>query len=565
MFAKIPSLWLLGAALLLAACGDEGGAAADAGPTVARTVQEPLPLSCDAKTPACWDSEVAKHPPLQALIGQIALPVQAAGQLQDASGTTLLWAELATSPEAARSEVRAVFARCSAAKSCRYGQAQYTAAGATFSDAQGQPISQLAVGKPVLRKKLKAHAPDKDPTLLAPLQDTAKPDAEQVRQRLAQVVPRQRRCVVLNAYGPELGVDPAAVVSAAKASGRFDRVDVVNYVRASDIELTLPALTALDAVVWIGAGVYEDRSEGPRLLGMTASRGVFGDQLLYGKSLPDWLKVTPLGGPGLVILAGAQTLAANSWKDLNTLGYLLTDSGRAVVGFSATQVSVSQALTASATVLTQLGKGATLSAAMAASGAAMVSTLDATAAGKWRLAAPSSAFWGGKSPSKAAMKLHVRLDPPSCVAAGSVGLCDRASWTEAYAQHAVAATELTAGHATFECPSLQIDGPFFECTAKDANTTADFTLRGVMRGTAEGDRFWVLADGTANLKYKQLLVIGEATLGKTDAGAGKTSVKFSGPAAAATWLDDEDRCCTCKGLGALTTIKSEPSSLELWP
>jgi hypothetical protein len=557
-------MWLACVAVALSACGDAADDAA-ATPSVPRTSQDPLALACDAKTPVCWDTELAKHPPLQALISQLGLPVQAAGQLQDASGTTLLWAELASSPEAARTDVRAVFARCAKGAACSYGQAAYTATGATFSDASGAPLSQVAVGRPVLRKKLKAHAPDKDPTLLAPLQDTAKPDAELVRQRLSQVADRQRRCVILNAYGPELGLDPAAIVTAAKNSGRFDRVDVIHYVRAADIELLLPSLTPLDAVIWLGAGVYEDRSEGPRLLGMTVSRGVFGDQLVYGKTFPDLLKVTPLGGPGLVVLAGAQSLAPNSWKDLNTLGYVLTDSGRAVVGFGATQLPPEQAISATAALLTQLGKGATLSAAMAASNPGFLANLEATAAGKWQLAAPSASFWSGKPPGKAAMKLHLRLDPPSCVAAGSVEVCDRTSWTEAYAKNAVAATELTAGHATFDCPSLQIEGPFFSCTAKDANTTADFQLRGVMRGTAEGDRFWLVADGTANLKYKQLLAIGEATWGKSDAGAGKTTVKFSGPAAAATWLDDEERCCTCKGLGALTTIKSEPSVVELWP
>ncbi len=544
-----------------AGCSSDDGATAS-GPSIDRATQDPLAIGCDAASAGCWDAELAKLPDLQTMVGTIAKPVQAAGTLTDKAGNRLIWAELAATADAPRTEVSVAFARCSAKNLCKVGRADYTASGATFVDASGAPFGDVTIGRPILRKKLKAHAPDKDPTLLAPLETSAKPDAELAWATWSGMQFKKRRCVVLNAYGPEVGLSAAPIAQACSTSGRFDSTEVIDYARVSDMAAILPTLTPLDALFWVGAGVYEERTEGERRHGMTLSRGVFGDQLVYGKGSPDLIKGLPLGGPGLVVLAGADTMAANSWTDINTLANVLHDvPARAMVGFTAKTGGT--ALVAAAG---QLGKslfgGAALSTALAGAGAPVVSDLAPDTLSKWKWAAPNASFWGGKNPTKAAIKMYVRLEPPICTHVADA--CTRSTFNAAYKTDQVPATEMNGGNSTYIC-DLQFDGPFFSCDVDNPDAGQKFMIRGLMRGHAEGDRFWVLALGTGLTLYKDLLVLGEGVLGKSDHGGGSSSVQFSGDAVVGTWTDPDGRCCTTKGAAALTNYNSEPSLLQTWP
>lgn len=545
----------------LAGCSSDDAPAAS-GPSIDRTSQDSLAVGCDPTSAGCWDAETAKLPELKAMVDTIGKPIQAAGALGDKAGNRLVWAELAASADAPRTEVSVAFARCNAKNVCKVGRTDYTATGATFVDAAGQPFGDVTIGRPILRKKLKAHAPDKDPTLLAPLETAAKPDAEVAWGIWSSMQFKKRRCVVLNAYGPEVGLSAAPIAQACSASGRFDSTEVVDYARVSDLLTILPTLTGVDALFWVGAGVYEERTEGERRHGMTLSRGVFGDQLVYGKGSPDLIKGLPLGGPGLLVLAGADTMATNSWTDTNTLTSVLHDvPARALVGFTA-KTPAADVVAAAGRVGKSLFGGATLSSALAAAGAPVLSDLAPETVAKWKWAAPSASFWGGKSPSKAALKLYAKLEPPICTHVPDA--CTRASFTENYKTNPVPATEMTAGHSTYMC-DLTFDGPWFSCDVDEAGAGQKFMVRGVMRGHAEGDRFWLFANGTGVTKYKDLLVIGEGILGKVDQGGGSSSIPFSGDAVAGTWTDEENRCCATKGAATLTTIKGEPSQLQIWP
>lgn len=566
-FANLRCCAAITALLALSHCGSEpesSAAAAATGPTSLRTAQEPLPQACTDKITACWATEVSKNAALGTVAAAIAQPFQAAGFVTDADGNRLVWAEFAPSPTAARADIAVAWGLCKQGNTaCTAGTASYTPTGAKIVDANGKDVARIGIGLPVLRKAIKFHSPDKDPSLLAPLTQGNKLDAASAKAILQTVKPATRRMVILNAYGPQVGCSADSLVAAASKTGLFDSVEVIDFARIDDVVAILPALTPLDAVVWIGAGVQEKFTDKPeKPLGMTVSRGVFGDTLVHGKTLTAMLDAPPLGGPGLIVLAGSNTLATGYFSDKSTLGDALDGQpSRAVVGFGG-KVTPDQALGAAATLLIKLAAGVDLEAALAATGQPVLSPMDKAARSKWLWAPKKAAFWGGKPPSKAAMTLHVSMDPPVC--ADPIDPCDLTSWKDAVVQNKVPSDKVTASQASFICNGLKFDGPFFSCQAKDDNSKADFTLQGVMRGHAIGDRFWVTAHGSANMKYRQMLVIGEGTIASSDAGGGKTSLPFKGIAAASPYIDQDGNCCAV-GSPMLTTIKNEPGIIEIWP
>ncbi|MSQ81677.1 MAG: hypothetical protein EXR77_02015 [Myxococcales bacterium] len=534
-----------------------------AGPTSLRTAQESMPQKCEAKITVCWEAELGKNAELSKISAGETKPFAAAGFVQDAELNRLVWAEFGADG-AARTEVGVVWGLCKPdGKTCSAGTATYTATGAQIVDSAGKEVTRIGVGLPVLRKQLKFHAPDKDPTVLAPLSQGHKIDSEEAKAQLAKIKTKVRRFVVLNAFGPQVGLSAAPIVDAAKNSGLYDSVELIDFARTSDVTAVLPTLTGVDALVLLGAGVQEKFTDKPeKPLGMAFSRGIFGDSLLYGKSLGTLLTAPPLGGPSLVVLAGSNSLAIDYFTDKSTLGEGLNSAaGRALIGFGG-RVTGLEATAAVAALVTGLAGGATLEASMAAAGQPLLTPMDKAFKSKWLLMGKSAAFWAGKAPSKAAMTIHVKMEPPFCTP--PIDPCDKVNYATSYEQTKIPAEQLTAGHATFSCPVLVIDGPWLSCTAKDANSGAEFSLTGVMRGRAKGDRFWLFLAGTANAKYKQMTVVGEGIFEDIDEGGGKTVLRFKGIGAAGPYLDQDNNCCTA-GSAALTTIKNEAGQIEIWP
>lgn len=556
------------AVALLNGCGGEDDASAAAS-LPARTTQQAMALSCDAGA-VCWSSELAKSADLKAQFDAIGQPAQYAGEIVDAAGNRLVWAEVAASASAPRTEVAAVWSLCAKSGKCTAGRANYTATGASFVDAAGKALSKLEIGAPVMRKTIKFLNKEDDVTVVGALKDMAqtyKIDADVARAQLQQQQFGKRRLVVLNAYGPELGLDPAPVLAAAKATGVYDSVEAINYVRKSDVFALLPTLTGIDAVVWLGAGVVETgsaTSPSKRSLGLTVSRGVFGDHLISGTLVGDLLTAPPLGGPGLIVLAGSQSVpATKDDKSLKILAEQLSDGSRAVVGFSGT-VTAAQAVQASAALIGKLAGGLTLDKALLAAGQPMATTLESAGQKAWKFQGKRAAFWGGAAPSKAALTLNVRMAPPRCTFA--IEPCNLASYKEAYGQAGgqIPAEQTVGGHANFRCQTMDFDGPWFTCSGKDDNTKADFAIRGVMRGRGVGDRMWLVVEGTANNKYKQVFAIGEGVFEGEDKGGGRTALTYRGLALSGTYRDVEDRCCTPGG-PALEGMLGEPGMLEIWP
>lgn len=547
-------------AALASGCADD---AESSGPGVLRTTQEPLPLACDDKNPSCYEAELTAHPTLSQLADAVqaedaARTLQAAGVLTDAKGRRLVWGEYAPSANPARTEARSVFALCDAAgAACTYGTATPTERGVTLRDASGKDLDTLAFGAPVMRKVLKAHNVDKDPTLLAPLNQSHTVDAALSRETLAQVQFGVRRLVILSAFGPQVGVQTSDLEQAAKQTGRFDSIETIHFARRSDLERLLPTLTALDVVVVLAPGVFEQfNTKGDRPLGVALSRGVFGDELVSGKTVSKLLPAPPLGGPGLIVLAGSQTASAEYDGDNGTLASVLNDGlARPVVGVSGV-VQVGSAKAAVRGLLAGLAANKPLSTAMAGAGQPLHSPLPAAEQAKWRLAAATSKFWGNTQPKTAAYKLHFLPSPPTCTDAATA--CDVGGYLAGINKSKVPPTSIDAVHASFECePTLS--GPFFQCT------TEAFSVKGILSGRAQGDRMWVWVDGTASDRLRNVTAVGVASIDGVDAAGGSQTIRFSGLAAASPYESGDDGWCCTAGTPLLTTTKGEPGTLVWQP
>jgi len=540
------------------ACGSDGASPGSAVHLASRAKQEPL----DA---AAWGAETSADPTLAKIVSDIGLPMQAAGFIEDSAGDRLVWAEFAANPMDSRRDVSAAFRVCTKAGVCTRGKATHTDTGVALVDASGAPVDKVAAGAPVLLKFLKFHSIDKDPTILAPLDSghVVNPVLAKFQTGLGSY--QQRRFVLFNAYGPQVGVDVTPIRQAAEKTGLYDSVQVIDFARRRDIDLVLPSLTPLDAVVWLGAGVQEKFTDKPyRPVGITVSRGVFGDELYHRNTLADLLATPPLGGPGFILLAGSNTLTAESLADKATLvANMHLAPYRPVIGFQG-KLTHAQAIASAAKFVTALGAGKTLAAALAAatSGTAgkWLTPLDKDTAATWTVPGKAAAFWQ-KPPSAAALSVFVKVDPPVCWK--DFDTCDPDGVVAAKQQagNQVPTGDLEAGAAKFEC-DVTFVGPYFECAAQNTATNTNFWLKGVMRGKAVGDYFFFYLEGSPNSLYKDMAVIGEAKIDAVDLGGGTTLIKFRGNAAASPFIDKDGHCCIDGGPG-LQSYQGELSSLKL--
>lgn len=522
------------ALVLLGGCGGEGASPASTTPASPRTKQEPL-------TDAAWTKELDAAPDLKALADAAGQTRRAAGVIEDKDGHRLVWAEFAPGVDVARDQVVSIFRSCDKAQKCVVGKATYTATGAILTDAAGATLDKLPLGEPVLLKTFVNHDLKNPSTVLAPLSRSYHIDADVLKSQLGTVAFGKRRLVVLNAYGPAVGVSMQAVATAGQKHGLFDTVTVIDHARRTDLLDIAPILTPQDVVVWLGAGVVEQKSDGKHAVGLTLSRGVLGDEMIHYKDITDLLAAPALGGPGLVVLAGTGTV--NPAGSDAPLALLLQDGPvRPVVGFSGV-ISAGDAVQASATLVDQLGAGRTLAEALAAAGHGMATTLGEPLRKSWKLPGPSANFWAGKPPATALLTVPVKVDP-KCVP--PVATCSYDAYKANQAKQ-LDATSLKAGAATFECaPTFQ--GPWFQCTGSNAATGQQFDLKGLMLGTELNSHVWIAIQGSASQAYRDLTVVGNATISNVDKGGGATTLSLGGskapsPAAASTYVDGDGNCC----------------------
>ncbi|MCO4760623.1 MAG: hypothetical protein KC502_03920 [Myxococcales bacterium] len=519
----------------LAGCGSEA-TEDEAKTAVLRSVQTLL-------DEAGWGALVSADAELGKLVAQIGMPFQSAGRVEAADGRTLHWAEYADGADAVRTKVVSVFRRCDAAGTCVVGQASHTANGAAIVDGAGKTLTTLDLGEPVLHKTLKNHNLTRSETVLR-LELKRKHIVDRVlaKTATAQLPNGTRKLLIVSAYGPEVGVPLTTLQAAAKATGVFDEVEVIAFARRTDLLSRLPLMTPQDMVIWFGAGVLEPFSDkASKSVGMTLSRGVFGDELIHRNHTKGLLDAPILGGPGLILLAGSNSLTSDHTEQTGLMAAdLHQGSYRPVVGFDGTLTPATAEAGAMA-LLKELAAGKTLSVAMktgsAAAKATMTTMLTAEQANSWLLPAKKSEFWG-QAPKSGSLKLYLK-NSPKCVTLPSGSVCTEQGFKTG---QAVPSDQLTAAHVVFSC-DLTFDGPWLSCADKNDATGADFALRGVMTGQKKGDYVLITATGAPSKKMTQVTIVGAGVIEEASDAKGTLTLKFAGNAAGSTWLDGQGRCC----------------------
>lgn len=561
-------------ALLAPGCGGDGEAsdgekkAQDAtdgqgGPSLKarRTLQQAL----DA---AGWAKELDADAALKKLASAASGALQAAGEIEDDDGGRVVWGEYAASELAPREQVSVVFKVCAPAEAgggCTVGTGAHTATGVQLKDAAGAALSAVSLGRPVLLKEAIKGQSEGHPTVLRTgLDQTAIVDPALVKQHFEAGVWGKRRLLVLNAYGPEVSAAPTATLALAASSDRFDQVVHIAFVRRTDIDRLLPTLSPLDVVVWFGAGVIETYKggKGPKSVGMTVSRGIFGDAYYHRDFLNDLFDYPPMGGPGLLVLAGANTLYADSAGQAGVFAsYLRAFPFRPVVGFDGA-MSVEEVDAATAALLSSLFAGDTLATALEASTqaapAAATCLMEPESRETWRLPRANKDFFS-KPAASGKLKLFMSINPPLCADVGGGPCSPQAFVAATKAGKDIDPAKLTAFHATFQCEPT-FTGPFFACDQKHEASGADFQVRGVLQGAEKDRQIAIYTTGSASKKVRNAVLVGLGTISSADVGGGTTTLSFSGPAVGGTYTDDKGYCCISKK-PALSSNTSEASTL----
>ena len=560
-----------------AACGT------NVSPGVGDNAQFPVRTSQGGLTQDAWQALLKTDAAFAAVAAAQTQPWQIAGTIGAADGTTLTWAEFAPSADAPREQVTAVFRSCPKADGdtppvCTLGAATYTATSATFTDAAGKAIDgHVPMGAPQAWEwETSTNLDNDNSTIVAGLAGDAAPlDVTTVLAQFNAILAQKRRFVLLSSYGAQMGVDVRDIALSAQASGRFDSIETMEYVRRGDIEKLMPSLTALDTVVWVGAGVQQKPSKASpptKAIGMNVSRGVFGDQAYYGKIAGPLLDTPPLGGPGLIVLAGQNTFLGDVSDKASLAASWYEPGTRPVVGFSLPlgtpgpdgypRIAMRDVINATGTFIKRLGDGETLDAAMAEASAgqpfALTSPMASDNRKKWTWTAPSSSFWA-KQPSTGKLTIKLNLTKfGHCVE--PVETCDIATWKNGKQ------VTVANGRIELDCANPTFVGPYFTCQNGDTNPMGTkFSVSGVLRGTGANDHllFLVQAADGGPLGGAVIVADGVLTADGSDVGGGTTTYSFYGMAALSPFIDTDGNCCVVQPSTLTGDSASDFSTLQL--
>ncbi|HAN30165.1 MAG TPA: hypothetical protein DCQ06_01075, partial [Myxococcales bacterium] len=522
----------------LSACGgDDDTAGSEV--RIARAVQQMI-------SEQDWQNVVDDSAELATLANSLQAPWLAAGVIEGGDGRRLHWAEYGPTIEANRQEIVALFRRCDAKDACVVGTASHTDTGSIWKDASGALITELDLGTPVLHKTLKNHNLQKSETVIRlELNRKHVIDPALTAYELNQSKFGTRRAVLLNAYGAGVGMALEELRASLEVKGRFDSVETIEFARRRDLISLLPSLTNQDVLIWVGAGVLEPFSDKPaKSVGMTLSRGIFGDELIHRNHLAKLLEAPPLGGPGLVVLLGSNSLTTDHPSQTGLMASSIHQSPhRAVVGVSG-KLQAADVDNVGVTLIEALFAGDTLTVAAEKAGQSAAVTittlLTAEQSDAWKMAKGKADFWD--SPPKAAsLKMFVQ-NAPTCVVLNAGDDCNVAGFK---AGNAVPAEQLTAAHVLFDC-GLTFDGPWLSGTMTNEAVGTDFTLKGVLNCAEQGCSVLVHATGAPSKKMNNVTVVGAGSVTKSATSGSTLTLQFNGPAAASTYTDGEGRCCVAK-------------------
>jgi hypothetical protein len=497
----------------------------------------PLVIEMERYGEADFLSKVEADPELQKLwnvlqgLGFTGFP--AAGISRQDNGAEVLWGEASGMPG-----TFGLVRRCKeAGKDCTHAIFSLSGGKTTFLDADDKPVDMTGLGLPILLKQLEGHTFDK-PTHVVEL--PLEPPAE-----LPTVDVTKRRFLAVSAFGPlwaDGALSLAGIESAANDSAAFDAVLVTEYVRSQDVDDALLHYHPFDAFVWLGQTIREEAktNEIYKPVGMTVNAGLFGDALYDRGRIEELVLQSPLHGPGLVVLAGCETMgdgAGGETKD-KSIPVTLDNKVRLYVGFErcgdARDLLAATEAFLRAFLVDGLPLGASLDVAnelLAQVPSQLVMKTLADANLEYRFLRDVSKYWEQYAeegtPADTLMSTNINI----------VNMCvdkDGKSYQE------------NEFFATAWSKEVSWQGPFFAGSRKNPDNQVDFTVDGALGEIAPGAHFFFVVKGDLSPRVQGLTLYGDGEIEEIVLDKEKPDefvIKYKGVGVASEYVNEfGDKC-----------------------
>ncbi len=553
--------WTAGITLVIFAlgCGSSNGGGNDITESkdeVTPFVKEEIPVVVlmDPYSEADFLSKVEADGELQTLWtelqGEGYTSFQSAGLTRQDDDLEVLWGEVAG---AATGLVR----HCAGDDCVR---ARWTLAGGNveWTRADGSDIEPRGVGLPILLKQLEGHAYDK-PTHVVDL--ALDPPSE-----LPEIDVSKRRFYIFNSFGPLWGagsIDAKVLEDVAKDAGAFDSVVRYDYVRADIVDEILVHSHPYDVLVWYGQTVREEAKTNEiwKPVGMTTNVGIFGDALYDQKRLEDRIFANPLNGPGLMVLAGCETMGDGNGGGTQdkSIPVTLDNQTRVVVGFKkcgdardllhATSLFLESYLSGA----TGANLGTALVAAndyLADAGSELEMTTFESANLKRTFLPDLAAFWNrytdDGSPGDSTFNSYIHI-VNKCTAPDGSTYQEDEDFASAWSKE-----------TTFQ-------GPFFEGARVNPENMVDFIFSGALVEIEEGAHFFFVVKGSLSPRVQDLTLYGTGVIDSIVLDKEKPAeftLQFKGNGKASPYINEAGDTCNMQD-PLLVSSTGEPGTFKI--
>ena len=556
---RTPGIVLL--AVLLAACsGGSGGGESDAsGPVddLGGIIKVPMASvnKQDRYTPADFLSKVEADAKLQALWSKLQADgytaIDNAGVTEQSDGVKVTWSEAS----GASQPLKGIVQHCTG-DDCVAAIWTFSGDEVVWEDETGGEITPRGIGLPVLLKELEGHSYD-NPTHV-------KRQALDPPTEMPEIDVSKRRFFILSSFGPlwaDGSLDTSRLEKKVLDSGSFDSVEHETYARAGDVDYVLTHSHPFDAMVWLAQGVREEAKTNAvfKPIGLTVNVGVFGDSLYDRTRIEEMLEVNPLQGPGVLVLAGCETMGdGNGGGELDkSVPVSLDNKARLLAGFKKCG-DARDVLMATELFIDSYLAGKTAGSSLAAAN-------DYLGAEKSELemvllpeADPDavfltdvSKFWdlytddGDPGPSRIISNILI------------INKCTDPATGNEYQEDEFFAIAWS--------DEISWAGPFFSgARTKEANDV-DFTIDGALLEIKEGAHFFFAVKGGLKPEVQELVLYGTGEIVGVvvdDEKPDEFVIKFKGQGSASAYKNKEGHQCVMQP-PMLKTTTGEPSSFKI--
>jgi hypothetical protein len=527
--------FVMAAAAWALACASSGGGGSDAIEPVEAPTCPTSSVQDELTETAFWqsaadDAELAALK--DALAGQGFASFVTAGALAEDGGARLDFAAYADTGGAERAVVR----HC-ASSDCVRAIARVEDGAVRWADAVGSDVAVRPVAIPPFLRELSVAGDST--SVVSPLSQPAVVDPSSIDLS-------RRRVMLVSQFGSAFGLPGASVIEALAGGGQFTEAAVLDHAPYAALRDAIVTAYPHEVLVVVAQpvrqlfkqAVSKDEPDWHKTIGIEAASGVYGFSTVGADLIATALRAAPLGGPGVVLLLGSESLGDGTdgmVKAPTSMMKQLDFPGTVVAGFVG-GAHPAVLLDVSKTFLSELQAGRTAGEARDLANAwldaygstARLSFTDGSDAG-YRLLPPSDAFWSGAAPKTADFSpfFHFRL-----YCASAPGKAEKA-------------IEEKQANPLFR--DLAVEGPVFR-GGMDLEISPEKTLHadvlGVLGDLRAGAHFYFAFQGDAKEGYEGLTLYANADITKVSKAAGTTTVEFRGSAQALAFTDAKGQACT---------------------